>query len=352
MAADSHSSNRRLLVFSVAAAAGIFAADVWLSQAFAVGGAYVAWLLISFWSERRRAPLAMAWAATGLLLAGLFLSRADGTPLLFAAANRGVVMVAIWITAAVIVRRKRTETHQGRIRARRRASLRALGLEPDALDGQGAGRLVFAEEEERSRLARHVHDDLVPRLAHVTQDVQDLRTNPARAIERLVLLESQLAELGNDIQYFSHSLYPRALDRLDLAEAIESECRSVEQRFAVWIHLETRNVPRTLPKEAAVCLYRVCQESLSNVAKHSKSEEAKVLLEAADEGLTLVVSDSGVGFDPETTTGRLGLLGMRERVRLANGRFDVRSQRGAGTKIVVFVPVAWTDEGLAQAAHA
>lgn len=101
-----------------------------------------------------------------------------------------------------------------------------------------------------------------------------------------------------------------------------------------------------------MCLYRVCQESLNNVAKHSTVDEAKVLLEAAEDGLTLVVSDSGVGFDPETTTGNTGLLSMRERVRLAKGRFEVRSQRGAGTEIVAFVPVAWTDEGLAQAAGA
>jgi signal transduction histidine kinase len=352
MASDSHPSNRRVLVFSAVVAAAIFAADFLLAPAFAVGASYVAWLLISFWTAGRRAPLSMAWVASGLLLAGLLLTRGEGTSLLGAAINRGVALVAIWITAAVIMRRKRAENQLGRTRARRRASLRALGLEPDALDGQGASHLIFAEEEDRSRLARQLHEDFAPRLAHVAKDVQGLRTNPARATERLVLLERQLAELGNDIQHFSHSLYPRALDRLDLAEAIESECRNVELRSALWIHLETRNVPRTLPKEAAVCLYRVCQESLNNVAKHSRSEDAKVLLEAADDGLTLVVSDSGVGFDPETATAHSGLLSMRERVRLANGRLDVRSQRGAGTKIVAFVPVAWTDEGLAQAAHA
>jgi two-component system sensor histidine kinase UhpB len=165
-------------------------------------------------------------------------------------------------------------------------------------------------------------------------------------------VEGQLAELEKDFLRFSDRLYPSALNRLDLVEAIEAECRSVEEQSGVWLDFESRSVPRTLPEGVAVCLYRVCQESLRNVSKHSKADEAKVLLEADENGLTLVVSDSGVGFDPETTTSRMGLLGMRERARLAGGTFEVRSQPGAGTEIAAFVPIAWADEGLAAAARA
>ncbi len=336
----------------MAVALAIFAADALLSQGFAVGVAYAAWLLISLSQEGRRPTLTMAWAATGLLIAGFFLSPADGTTLEVATANRGVAIAAIWVEAALVVRWKRTEKRQRRVRARRRASLRALGIEPDSLNGGGAGHVVFAQEEERNRLARELHDELAPRLALATDELQALRKDPAHAAERALGIQRQLIELGKDFGRLAHSLYPRALDRLDLTEAIESECRSVEQRGALWVHFEANNVPRMLPKEMAVCLYRVCQESLNNVAKHSRSEEAKVVLEATDDGLMLVVTDSGVGFDPETATGHKGLVSMRERVRLANGRFDVRSRRGAGTEIVAFVPVAWSDEGLAQAAHA
>ena len=143
-----------------------------------------------------------------------------------------------------------------------------------------------------------------------------------------------------------------ALNRLDLVEAIEAECRSVEEQSGLWLDFESQKVPRTLPEEAAVCLYRVCQESLRNVSKHSKADEAKVLLEADEDGLTLVVSDSGVGFDPGTTRGGMGLLGMRERARLAGGTFEVCSRPGAGTAVAAFVPIAWADEGLAFAAGA
>jgi signal transduction histidine kinase len=351
MASDSKPRNIRVLAFSVLAGAAIFITDVLLFQVFAVGMAYVTWLLISLWLPDRRATVVMAWAATVLMVTGFFLTRADGMSALVAAADRGVATLAVWIAAALIVRRNRTEAHLDRTEMRRRTSLRALGVEPDALDDLASGHLISEQEEGRKRLSRELHDFAL-RLALAATEVQALRVDPSNATERALCVEGQLAELENDFRRLSRSLYPLGLDRLDLAEAIESECRSFEERCGVWINFESRNVPRTLPKEAAVCLYRVCQESLNNVAKHSTADEAKVLLEAAKDGLTLVVSDSGVGFDPETATGNTGLLRMRERVRLAKGRFEIRSQRGSGTEIVAFVPVAWADEGLAQAASA
>jgi signal transduction histidine kinase len=352
MASHSQSRNRRRLAFIVLSGASIFVADVLLPETFVLGMAYVIWLLISLWSPGRRLTIHMAWVATALIVAGFIVGLSPESSALAAIRNRGVAALGVWVVAVLIVRRKRSEAHQGRIEARRRASLRTLGVEPDAHDDLAAGHIVTAQEEERSRLARELHDDLAPRLALAANEVQALRIDPAGASERALRLERQLAELAKDFQLFSRRLYPTALDRLDLAEAIELECRSVEERSGLWIDFESRNVPRTLPKLAVVCLYRVCQESLSNVAKHSRAEEARVLLEAGDDGLTLTVSDSGIGFDSKTTKGNSGILSMRERARLAGGRFEVRSGRGVGTEIVAFVPVAWTDEGLAHAAHA
>ena len=352
MASYSQPRNVRLLVFVVLASAAIYAADLLLSQGFAVGAAYVAWLLISFWLPGRQSTIVMAAVATSLIVVAFFLNRAEGTSMLVDAGNRAFATVAVWIAAALIVLRKRTETRRGRTEARRRAFLRALGEEPEALDEPATGHLVSVQEQERSRLARELHDDYIPHLAIAAMEIQASLADPSKAAERSRSVAGQLKKLEEGLRRFCARLYPTALDRLDLAEAIESECLSFEEQFGVWVDFESRNVPRTLPKEAAVCLYRVCQEGLNNVARHSKAGEAKVLLEASDDGLTLVVSDSGVGFDPQATTGSKGLLGMRERARLAGGRLEVRSRRGAGTEIVAFVPVAWTDEGLAVAAGA
>jgi signal transduction histidine kinase len=341
-----------MLTFSILAGAAIFVCDLLLSQGFAVSVAYVTWLLISLWSQRRRPTVVMASIATVLIVAAFFLTRDSSTSVPAAAGSRGLAIVAVWATAALIVRAKRTEAQRARRSSLRRASLRAMGVEPDALDALAAGYIISAQEEERSRLARELHGELAPRLTAAAQELHAMRSDPATAPERAQRLEGQLAELESDFRRLSHSLYPTALERLDLAEAIGSECRGFEERCGLWIDFESRDVPRIVPKEVAVCLYRVCQESLSNVARHSKAAEARVLLEAVEDGLRLAVTDTGVGFDPETTTGNLGLLGMRERARLAKGRFEVRSKRGGGTEIAAFVPVAWTDEGLAQAARA
>lgn len=341
-----------MLTFGILTGAVILVCDLLLTQGFAVSAAYVTWLLISLWSPHRRPTVVMASAATVLIVAGFFLTRDAGTSVPAEASNRVLAMLAVWVTAGLIVRGKRTEGQRARRSSRRRASLRAMGVEPDALDALAAGHIISAQEEERSRLARELHGELAPRLTAAAKELHALRGDPSGASERAQRVEGQLTELEGDFRRLSHSLYPTALERLDLAEAIESECRGFEERCGLWIDFESRDVPRMVPKEVAVCLYRVCQESLSNVAKHSKAAEARVLLESVEDGLRLAVTDTGVGFDPETTTGNLGLLGMRERARLAKGRFEVRSKRGGGTEIVAFVPVAWTDEGLAQAASA
>jgi signal transduction histidine kinase len=287
-----------------------------------------------------------------LIVAAFFLTRADETSLVVAASDRGFTVLAIWAAVVLIVRWKGWATRSGRINAHRRASLRALGVQPEALDDVAAGHLVSSQEDERRHLASELQRDLAPRLATAVLDIRALRGGASNATELLRSVEGQLAELKKDFLRFADRLYPSALNRLDLVEAIEAECRSVEEQSGLWLDFESRNVPRTLPEEAAVCLYRVCQESLRNVSKHSKADEAKVLLEADEDGLTLVVSDSGVGFDPETTMGGMGLLGMRERARLAGGTFEVRSRPGAGTEAAAFVPIAWADEGLAAAAGA
>lgn len=222
MASDSQSRHIRMFAFSVLAAAAIFMTDVLLSQSFAVGMAYVAWLLISLWSPDRRATVAMAWAATVLIVAGSFLTRADGTSVLVAAGDRGVATLAVWVAAALIVRRERAEAQLGRTEARRRASLRALGLEPDALDDLASGHLISAQEEDRRRVARELHDDFALRLGLAATEVQPLRVDPSNATERALCVEGQLAELESDFRRLSCSLYSTELDRLDRAEAIES----------------------------------------------------------------------------------------------------------------------------------
>jgi signal transduction histidine kinase len=164
-------------------------------------------------------------------------------------------------------------------------------VQPEALDDAAVGHLISLLEDDRRHLASELHGDLARRLASAVLDVRAVRGEPSNATELWRSIEGQLAELEKDFLRFSDRLCPSALNRLDLVGAIEAECRSVEEQSGVWLDFESRNVLRTLPEEAAVCLYRACRESLSNVSKHSKADEAKVLLEADGDGLTLVDGD-------------------------------------------------------------
>ena len=219
----------------------------------------------------------------------------------------------------------------------------------ESLRGLSA-RLITTQEEERSRIARELHDDFNQRLALVAVDLERLHDGLVDSQECLADgLESLLRrtkELSSDIHRLSHQLHPSILQHLGLVAATRSFCKEISNQHAIHIELVHHGVPRSLPGDVALCLYRIVQEALRNVIKHSGAESARVEITGAEEGLRLQISDDGTGFDPESarTRGGLGLLSMRERLRLVNGAISFMQTEPTGTRIDVRIPFPDSDQ--------
>jgi PAS domain S-box-containing protein len=208
---------------------------------------------------------------------------------------------------------------------------------------QLAARLLHAQEEERRRIAREMHDDWTQRLALLSIDLARLEKHlgaPQTALPLLRAMQGQLVGLSEDVHALSRQLHPSILDDLGLVEALRSECASFSRREGIAVTYRPEQVPTNLPTDAALCVYRVAQEALRNVAKHAAVDEASVLLFAAGPELVLRVEDQGAGFDPAAGHAQpgLGLSSMEERVRLIQARFAVDSAPGRGTTVEVRVP--------------
>jgi signal transduction histidine kinase len=149
-----------------------------------------------------------------------------------------------------------------------------------------------------------------------------------------------LVRLSEDIHSIAYQLHPSVLEELGLVAALRTECERRGRHGGVEVTLDLDPVPAGVGKDATLCLYRVAQEALNNVARHARARTASVVLKPVDGGLLLAVRDDGVGFDPggRRAGGRLGLVSMRERLRLVNGTLDVESAPGQGTGIVAWVP--------------
>jgi PAS domain S-box-containing protein len=225
-----------------------------------------------------------------------------------------------------------------------RASEAALRHSQDTLRALTA-RLISAQEEERRRLARELHDELNQRLTVLAIEAAKLEpqlsSSPDLVRERLEWLQEQLGNLSEEVRLLSHQLHPAVLDYLGLGTALEAECDGFSKREGIPVNFRRESVPESLPEEVSLCLYRVAQEGLKNVAKHAHATEVTVTLAGTEEGVLLSVCDSGVGFDPESVTGKggLGLVSMEERVRLVNGSLSVTFRPAEGTEVVARIPL-------------
>ena len=206
-----------------------------------------------------------------------------------------------------------------------------------------AGRLLQAQEDERRRIAREMHDDWTQRLAVLAIDAAKLETQldpSSNAHRQLQEMRGELVRLSEDVHALSRHLHPSILDDLGLVDALRSECASVTRREGVAVAYRSDDVTDSLPKDVALCVYRVAQEALRNVVKHAGTEEARVSLIRSGRELILTVQDRGVGFDAAEVRSRagLGLSSMGERVRLVRGELSVDSEPGQGTTVTVRVP--------------
>ncbi len=236
-----------------------------------------------------------------------------------------------------ITERKRAEQALLKSEATVRESRRALQ--------DLAGKLLATQEAERGRLAREMHDDLTQRLAVLAIETgkleQTLETSGGGVPEKLRHMKEQIVTLAADVHAISRQLHPSILDDLGLADAIESECASFSQRKGILVTYEPHNVPEVVPKELGLCLYRITQEALRNIAKHAETQEAHVSLVGRDGVIILTIEDPGVGFTPIKERGKrgLGLASMEERARLIQAELSVRSHPGEGTVIEVRAPL-------------
>ncbi len=207
-----------------------------------------------------------------------------------------------------------------------------------------AGRLIYAQEEERRRIARELHDDLSQRLAVFAIDVgrlqQQLVDPPVSVQEELSEMKKDIIEISQDVHDLSRQLHPSILDDLGLIKAVESECTNFSRREGIGIAFNHESVPAVIPKDVSLSLFRIIQEALSNVFKHACADHISVSLKGIDHDVLLSVQDDGIGFEPAEVREKpgLGFSSMRERTILMNGEFSIRSKPERGTVITVKVP--------------
>ena len=208
-------------------------------------------------------------------------------------------------------------------------------------------RLIEAQEEERTRIARELHDDVCQRLATLSLKIEKVLNGWGQQKQlpvnsQLEHIRQECANLTGDVQALSHALHPSVLDNLGLATAVKSFCREISQQSGVVVSFADTNTPKSLPRDVSLSLFRVVQEALRNAVKYSGQKDFEVRLEGISGGLELEVIDRGIGFDMASvkqTTG-LGLTSMRERIRLVNGTIRIDSKPKIGTRIRVRVPLA------------
>jgi PAS domain S-box-containing protein len=217
-----------------------------------------------------------------------------------------------------------------------------------------SGQLIEAQEKERSRIARDLHDDICQRLALLSMEIQQANRSsdgpPAATKKSLEDIRKHCSEIAGDVQSLSHQLHSSRLDYLGIVAAIRGFCGELSKQDEINIEFSATDVPAHLPKDISLCLFRVAQEALHNAVKYSGVSQFTVELSGMEGEVQLVVSDAGAGFDVHAAKKKsgFGLLSMQERIRLVHGRFSVESTPWQGTRIIAAVPLVAEKEWPAE----
>ena len=209
-----------------------------------------------------------------------------------------------------------------------------------------SGRLITAQEEERTRIARELHDDLSQRMAVLQIGLEQLKQGmpdiSSKARQQLLSIAEMATSVSSDIHSLSYQLHPARLELLGLVASLKGFCKEFSAQHNLDVQFLHSNIPGLIPKDVTLCLYRITQEALQNVVKHSGAGEAEVELAGHAEEIELSISDSGRGFDVEAVkrVAGLGLISMRERLRQVGGHLSIESEPARGTRIHVRVPRA------------
>lgn len=217
---------------------------------------------------------------------------------------------------------------------RRRAEQEAMAL---------SGRLITAHEDERRWLARELHDDITQRLAVLAIDAARMAEDrpSLEGAESRHSIRAGLVQLSEDVHDLSYRLHPSVLDDLGLIEALKAECDRIARSEALRVDIQAAPLPADLPRDAALCTYRVAQEALRNIVRHAHASTVHLSLALKEGGLLLTIGDNGGGYDPDSTPARhsLGHASMRERLRLLGGQLQIASTPGRGTTVIAWVPI-------------
>ena len=240
------------------------------------------------------------------------------------------------LIAGLVIQRTRRRKAEQQVRR----SQAALHKSYDRIRDLGS-RLLKAQEDERSRIARELHDDISQQLTVLTIDLKLLgqavqghtETAAAEALKRA-------EDIATSVHDLSHRLHPARLRVLGLVDALDGLKRELSHP-EVTITFTHEGVPPTLPPDLTLCLFRIVQEALHNALKHSKARNVSVDLTGVSDGIALTIVDDGVGFDVDAAWRKgLGLISVQERVEAIGGTFGLRSSPGAGTRLEVSVPVS------------
>jgi signal transduction histidine kinase len=244
-------------------------------------------------------------------------------------ATRHLVWVGVDVTEARLAEKALQQTE---ILRHSREQLRTL-----------TAGLVEAQEEERRRVSRELHDDISQRLAALAIQLEVLHQARGTSAEelrgKLGELRKQMEVLSEDLRRTARNLHPFALTHLGLGAALRSYCEEFSNLRQFKVRFTARALPATIPPGVALCVYRVVQEALGNVAKHAGAKRAAVSLSASGHALHVAIRDDGHGFDLDHAKGKgLGLISMEERVRHLGGTFSIAPKAGDGTRIEVRIP--------------
>lgn len=379
-------SHRLLLLTIVILGIGLYSLDLYLPLGIGNGVLYGGLVVLSLAFPDRKIPLFVAGACSVLAISDVFFGvTLPNVPLWMGISNRLFSLTAIWVPVVYFLKRRKIEealrNAHNELEVRVEERTRELALVNQALVGEIAermeterslreserslkvsqeelqqsreelralaGQLLTAQEGERRRIARDLHDDVNQRLAMLAMDLRRIekgdQTDPAAVASMVRSITGRLTAVSDDVRQMAYRFHPSILDDLGLTKAVRrlvDDFSASTGIQAVYVHHDPVS---PVPTDLATCVYRIAQESLNNVARHARASEVEVEL-ICDEGrVTLSIRDNGVGFDPLQVSqmrGRLGVLSMKERVRLVRGTLDVTTAPGRGTHIEVDVPLA------------
>jgi PAS domain S-box-containing protein len=205
------------------------------------------------------------------------------------------------------------------------------------------GRLISAQEAERGRIARELHDDVNQRMALLSIELEQLGRGINEPAKQNIFekLQRQVKDLSSDIHRLSYRLHPSKLDHLGLGAAVNSLCEEFSESAKRKVVCHRSGFPSTLPKDVELCIFRIAQEAVRNSVRHSQAETIRVVLIRTRNAVRLSVSDNGCGFNPksEVMQSGLGFISMRERLHVVGGEMRVYSQPRRGTRVEVSVPL-------------